>query len=81
MNLNNMDPHQLLVLVMTLNVVLSALYKGVETLKDKTNSQLDNKLYSVLGKSLGVVSFLIQILSANPQHDSKPSPQNPFEKK
>jgi hypothetical protein len=40
---------QLIVVVMSVNVVLSVLHFLLDKIKDKTKSKLDNKIYNVVG--------------------------------
>lgn len=48
--------------VIALNILLQGTHKALESLKDKTASDLDNKAHSALGKILGYLSSIVGFL-------------------
>jgi len=51
--------------VIAFNVALSGLSKGLELIKDKTKSDLDNKIYNILNISTSFIQKIIDWVSAN----------------
>lgn len=67
--LNNLPVvQQAVVWVIALNTFLYGLKSAVDMIKDKTASQVDNKLAAALGKVLGVISKVLDIVGMNPAH-------------
>lgn len=69
MDLQHLSIDQTLILVMSLNMVLSSLHKSLEFIKDKTESKADDNLYAILTNILKVLGVVIEFLSANPNHN------------
>ena len=59
------EPLDIILIIMALNTVLSGIQKGLEVIKDKTESKVDDKTYDILTKVLSVTSTVISWLSAN----------------
>lgn len=53
-------------IIIAVNTILTGIYKALELIKDKTKSDWDNKLYSVLTVVIGWIQKIIEIISANP---------------
>jgi hypothetical protein len=62
------DHSQLLVFVVGLNVFLTCVSQFLDWLQDKTSSDVDNKVNSVLKTVLGWLKTIIDFISANPAH-------------
>lgn len=61
-------PAQIAAIVLAVNVGLSGLKSALDMIKDKTSNTIDNKVADVLGKVVGVFSWLVDLLSANKEH-------------
>jgi len=59
---------QILTYVAAFNIALTGLKTGVDMIKDKTASQVDNKIADVLGKVCGLLSRLLDAIGFNPKH-------------
>ena len=59
---------QALVWVLAMNTCLWGLKNGVDMIKDKTASQVDNKIAAGLGKVLGLISKVLDVVGMNPAH-------------
>lgn len=66
---------QVLSIVVIVNVCLTAIRSVLDAIKDKTKSDVDNKIASWLSVGLGWVSTLIDWLSANKEHKEKEEPK------
>lgn len=62
---------QVLTYVVAFNVVLTGLKSGLDLIKDKTASQVDNKAADILGKVVGLLGKLVDALGFNPKHPVK----------
>jgi len=62
------DFAMLVVVVLALNVFLTGVRKALEIIKDKTESDIDNKIYNILGKVTDVLLKIIDVIGSNPQH-------------
>lgn len=56
-----------LAIVYGTNAVLTGVKKMLGRIKDKTESQVDDKIYGVLDKVVGAVDKVIEFLTANSQ--------------
>lgn len=63
--LSNMNPENLILLFMAFNLVLSGTHKALELIKDKTATQIDNRLYEEIGRFAGFLQTAIEWLSAS----------------
>lgn len=59
---------QVIAYVVAFNLALTGIQKGLDLIKDKTSTQLDNKAAAVLGKVVGLLSKLIDAMGFNPKH-------------
>lgn len=59
----------------TLNFILSGISKGLEVFKDKTATELDNKVYAILNKVASVLQKIIDWSSGNRQHEHGKEPK------
>jgi len=50
------------------NILLSSVDTVLEKIKDKTASQLDNKLYAVVHPAVGFLKSVLDFLGANREH-------------
>jgi len=57
------------------NAFLSGLSKALELIKDKTKTDVDNKAYDVVGKILGYLQVVIDLLKGNFGSSKKDAPQ------
>jgi len=62
---------QVLFYVATFNVLLSALHKSLEAIKNTTETSLDNKAADILVKVIGWVSKILDMIGYNPKHSDK----------
>jgi hypothetical protein len=60
--------YQILLYVLAVNVLLTGIYNALEYIKDKTKTEVDNKLYAFLGKVITIVQKLIDAVGFNPKH-------------
>lgn len=54
--------------MMALNMMLTGLKAGLEYIKDKTATQLDNKIYAVVSTISGFLSKALDVIGYNPEH-------------
>ena len=54
--------------LIAVNLVLSGLSKGLELFKDKTSSQLDNRIWGVLNKASSVLQKAVDWMQGNRAH-------------
>lgn len=63
--------------LISFNFVMSGLKAALEKIKDKTASQVDNKIYAIITKILTISEAIVDWLSGNREHPkdepSKPS--------
>ncbi len=52
----------IIAVVLATNAVLFGLYKGLGFIKDKTKSNVDNSAYDLIGKVLGFLQKIIEIV-------------------
>ncbi len=57
-----------LILVLTMNAVLTGLRTGLEFIQDKTDSKLDNQAYFIVSKACSMLASFVDLLSANKKH-------------
>lgn len=57
-----------LVVMLGVNILLSAFAKSLAKVKDKTKTKLDNKLWAFIRKLALVSSGIVDVLSANVEH-------------
>lgn len=62
---------QVLFYVATFNVLLSAVHKSLEAIKNTTATNLDNKAADLLIKVIDWVSKILDMIGYNPQHKPK----------
>jgi hypothetical protein len=62
---------QALALVVAFNVVLSGLKSGLDVIKDKTESKIDNKAAELVGKAIGILGKALDFIGYNPAHQKK----------
>lgn len=63
-----MDYAKILVILAAANIALSFLKAGLEAIKDKTESDVDNKVYAIVNTLATVGTKLVDIVSANIKH-------------
>jgi len=59
---------QVLACILALNVALSGLKAGLDIIKDKTASQVDNKMADALGKAAALLGKILDMVGYNPKH-------------
>jgi hypothetical protein len=59
---------EILLYVIGFNAALAGLKAGLDKIKDATQSSLDNKTAEFLGKVVGWVTKIIDIIGFNPKH-------------
>lgn len=62
------DHAVVLMYLVAFNMLLSGLYKGLEHIKDKTESNLDNKIYDIVGKIIKVLLKVLDYAGYNIEH-------------
>ena len=60
-----LNPENLILLLMAFNIVLSATHKALELIKDKTETKADNRLYEEIGRFAGFLKTALEWLSAS----------------
>jgi hypothetical protein len=63
--------------VMCLNILMTALKTVLEKIKDKTETQADNKMYDIVTKICNILSTVIDWTSANKEHNDDTEPTKP----
>lgn len=63
---------QIVSILVLCNGVLGGVKLGLDAIKDKTASTVDNTIASVLGKGLGVLSWCIDFVQGNLAHKDDP---------
>lgn len=63
-----LDVAKIMAIVVMVNTGLAFLKAGLDAIKDKTEATWDNKAADLVGTILGIVSKVIDILSANVAH-------------
>lgn len=56
------------IVMLAVNVTLTGLKAGLELIKDKTATEVDNKAHSILTKVLDFLSKALDIVGHNPEH-------------
>jgi len=59
------------VTLICINIVLSALQKVLELVKDKTKTKLDDKAYTIVSGLIAFMTSAVDWASANRAHDKK----------
>lgn len=59
---------QVLAFVAAFNIALSGLKAALDLIKDKTATQVDNKIADVIGKIAGLLSKALDAIGYNPKH-------------
>jgi len=54
--------------VVALNSLMSGLYKGLEHIKDKTETDIDNKLYKLVGQGIKILLKILDYAGYNIEH-------------
>lgn len=62
------DTAIILTVVYGANIALAGIQRGLEFIKDKTETKLDNKAYDAIAKIIKVLLKLIDVVGFNPQH-------------
>lgn len=57
-----------LVWIYAINVMLVGLYKGLEAVKDKTKTKVDDKVHAFLFKVSGILQQVLDFVGYNPKH-------------
>lgn len=60
-----LDWAEVLLVLICFNVAVSAIYQILEKIKDKTATDVDNKVYEFIGKYAGWLQKVIDYISAN----------------
>lgn len=55
-------------MVLAVLALMSGLSKFLEFVKDKTSTQLDNKMYEYLNKGISLIQKLLDLFMGNPKH-------------
>lgn len=55
-------------LMIAVNMVLSGLKQGLEYIKDKTATDVDNKAYALVSSISGFLSKALDVIGYNPEH-------------
>jgi hypothetical protein len=58
----------LLPILFAVNLMLSGLYKGLDVIKDKTKTKVDNKIAAALNKASAVIQKILDMVGYNPKH-------------
>jgi hypothetical protein len=58
--------------MIAINLVLSGLKAGLEKIKDKTASDVDNKIYAAISAVSGFLSKILDVIGYNPEHKDEP---------
>lgn len=59
---------QIIAGVAAFNIALSGIKAGLELIKDKTQSDLDNKAYAAIDKLISFIAKLLDLVGYNPEH-------------
>lgn len=59
---------QVLMYVAAFNLALSGLKAGLESIKDKTANNVDNKIFDIVSKVSDVLSKILDAIGYNPKH-------------
>lgn len=54
--------------VIAFNLVLTGLHKGLEVLKDKTESKADDKAWEIIGKIVEITQKIVDYVGMNRAH-------------
>jgi hypothetical protein len=54
--------------MISINLVLSGLKAGLEKIKDKTATTVDNKVYDIVNTVSGFLSKILDVIGYNPEH-------------
>lgn len=68
-------------IMFAINLVLSGLKAGLEYIKDKTTTDVDNKIYDFVSTISGFLSKALDVLGYNPKHKDSPAAPAVEEKK
>jgi len=63
-----MDELKILGLVIAMNAGLSVLSNALGYIKDKTKSDVDNKLFDLVGRLMGFSQKVVDFIGYNPKH-------------
>lgn len=55
-------------MVLAVLALMSGLSKFLEFVKDKTSTQMDNKMYEYLNKGISMIQKLLDLFMGNPKH-------------
>jgi len=58
----------LILLLVCFNIAMTAVYKILEQIKDKTKTDADNKVYAIIGVVIPWLQKAIDFVTGNPQH-------------
>lgn len=58
----------LLPILFAVNLMLSGLYKGLDIIKEKTKTKVDDKAAAVLHKASDLIQKLLDMVGYNPKH-------------
>lgn len=73
-SIKNFDLVALLAIIATFNTALYALGAFLDKIKDKTATDLDNKLSSVINSVASFLKKLVDMFSANKEHKEEVKP-------
>lgn len=59
---------QIVSIFIAVNMGLTGVKSALDYMKDKTKSDVDNKISDVLGKVLGAASWVIDLIQGNKEH-------------
>ena len=54
--------------VVAFNLILAGLHKGLEVLKDKTESKADDKAWEIIGKIVEITQKIVDYIGMNRAH-------------
>lgn len=58
----------ILACVVAFNLVLAGLHKGLEVLKDKTESKADDKAWEIIGRIAAITQKIVDYMGMNREH-------------
>lgn len=59
---------QVVSIIVAVNIALTGLKAAVDSIKDQTENSIDNTISNVLSKVLGVLGWIVDVVSANKEH-------------
>jgi hypothetical protein len=63
-----LEKYDVVLYVLSVLAVLQGIAKALEVIKDKTSTQVDNKVAAVLNKVIGAAQWCLDLVSGNLAH-------------